>query len=235
MRHNSFDPTVSYSRTTGQFDNKPSLLSLLLAKGMRGPSRLIFFRYPQVDGRYSFTSSTSNRSHSSLFFLFLPQTRPFWVHGWLNAQLRNVTQIYWPLTSPSLSFSHLYRSSPLAAPNLPWKEDDVGHPLSIPPFDSLWIPLPGHLTEIFIEGLFRDPSLPSFKLDRSTTGRGRVSRSSSWYLPRHAFLSTYMYKYICIVHIYTVLLPSILLSLLSRSRVLWSISQSLFSSDYLLS
>lgn len=55
---------------------------------------------------------------------------------------------------------------------------------------------PGHLTEIFIEGLRRGsppPSLPCFELDRTTTERDAVPRSSLRYLSPKLYCSLFDY------------------------------------------
>lgn len=57
---------------------------------------------------------------------------------------------------------------------------------------------PGHLTEIFIEGLWRGsppPSLPyCFELDRTTTGRDAVPCSSPRYLSSELYRSLLDYR-----------------------------------------
>ena len=98
-----------------------------------------------------------------LFLLPFCHTRPFRAYGWLNVQLRNVTQIYWlarPASRPTLSFYRFLLPSTVPWTGR-WREDGLVS-LSIPPFGSLWIPTPvtwrKYLSRVFAEAPARCPT-----------------------------------------------------------------------------
>lgn len=99
-------------------------------------------------------------SHS----LFPSWTSSFRVYGWLNAQLCNATQIYWPRAR----FPFRRSSSP---------KTDRSRSALDSTFRLSLNSYPGHLTEIFIEGLRRGPLVALLLRARQNDDKARRGSS----------------------------------------------------------